>query len=342
MPSPITTVRLPDLLEGWPFERKINPHSEEVAAESTQWIEAHEPFDERYLAVFRKCNFGLIASLAYPNASRDILRTGCDLMNAFFVFDDISDGQCSADVRKGADIIMDALRNPYDPRPQGESILGDVFQTFWSRALIYSSRSAAHRFINHFQDYVDAVVEQAIDREHNRIRSVEDYLTLRRHTIGCLPSFNVLQMNMDLPDFVVTHPQVLNLVTIATDMIILANDLYSYNIEQYRGDEAHNMSRRLYMVAVIMKSHDLNVQDAVDHIGEQYRQLRDRFLTDRETLPSWSEDVNRELKEYIEGLGNWVTANVEWSFESERYFGKDGPEIRQHRNLVLLSQEFRC
>lgn len=96
------------------------------------------------------------------------------------------------------------------------------------------------------------------------------------------------------------------------------------------------------MVAVIMKSHDLNVQDAVDHIGEQYRQLRDRFLTDRETLPSWSEDVNRELKEYIEGLGNWVTANVEWSFESERYFGKDGPEIRQHRNLVLLSQEFRC
>jgi hypothetical protein len=31
-------------------------------------------------------------------------------MNTFFVFDDISDDQCAADVREEAKIIMDALR----------------------------------------------------------------------------------------------------------------------------------------------------------------------------------------------------------------------------------------
>ncbi|KZT36292.1 hypothetical protein SISSUDRAFT_74111 [Sistotremastrum suecicum HHB10207 ss-3] len=80
-------------------------------------------------AAFEKCKFGLIASLAYPNASKEIVRTGCDLMNAFFVFDDISDGQSSDDVRREADVILDSLRNPYDSRPQGESILGDIFRT---------------------------------------------------------------------------------------------------------------------------------------------------------------------------------------------------------------------
>ena len=108
--TPKKYFQLPDLTEDWPFPRIINPHFKDVAPVSADWIDDFNAFSFKRRVAFRKANFGLIASLAYPHASTEHLRAGCDLMNAFFVFDDISDDQCAADVRKEAETIMDALR----------------------------------------------------------------------------------------------------------------------------------------------------------------------------------------------------------------------------------------
>lgn len=53
-------------------------------------------------------------------------RTGCDLMNMFFVYDEYSDVAHEDDVQVMANIIMDALRNPHKPRPKGEWVGGEV------------------------------------------------------------------------------------------------------------------------------------------------------------------------------------------------------------------------
>lgn len=66
-------------------------------------------------------------------------------------------------------------------------------------------------------------MEQAGDRECNRVRCVDDYFTVRRHTLGLLPCLDMLQLGMDLPDSVVNHPQVEELTTIAIDMLIIEN-----------------------------------------------------------------------------------------------------------------------
>ena len=141
--TPKKFFELPDLYAGWPFKRTLNPAFDDVAAVSADWIDDFNAFSYKRRIAFRKANFGLIASLAYPRASPAHLRTGCDLMNAFFVFDDISDDQCSADVRKEGEVIMDALRyvfdlllidcfltaidrNPNKRRPEGETVLGEI------------------------------------------------------------------------------------------------------------------------------------------------------------------------------------------------------------------------
>ena len=54
------------------------------------------------------------------------LRTGCDLMNMFFVFDEYSDVSPPEEVAKQAAIIMDALRNAHTPRPKDEWVGGEV------------------------------------------------------------------------------------------------------------------------------------------------------------------------------------------------------------------------
>jgi hypothetical protein len=56
------------------------------------------------------------------------LRTGCDLMNLFFVVDEYTDVEPAPVVRGMVDIVIDALNNPHRPRPEGEILLGLVAQ----------------------------------------------------------------------------------------------------------------------------------------------------------------------------------------------------------------------
>lgn len=48
------------------------------------------------------------------------------MMNLFFVFDEYTDGEDVETVQQLADIVMDALRHPHLPRPQGENVLGEI------------------------------------------------------------------------------------------------------------------------------------------------------------------------------------------------------------------------
>lgn len=65
----------------------------------------------------------------------------------------------------------------------------------------------------------------------------------------------------------------------------------------------------------------------------------DRFNTERENLPSWGADIDRDVAVYVQGLADWIVGSLHWSFLSERYFGKDGAEIKESRILYLSPQE---
>lgn len=56
------------------------------------------------------------------------LRIGCDLMNAFFLFDEYTDCRDPDEVQAVVDIVKDALRDPYKRRPVGENIIGEVWR----------------------------------------------------------------------------------------------------------------------------------------------------------------------------------------------------------------------
>lgn len=70
---------------------------------------------------------------------------------------------------------------------------------------------------------MDAVVQQAEDREKNHIRSLESYLEVRRGTIGAKPSFAIMELEMDLSDEVFNHPTLQNLRLWAIDMLCIGN-----------------------------------------------------------------------------------------------------------------------
>jgi len=175
-----------------------------------------------------------------------------------------------------------------------------------------------------------AVVQQAEDRTQNHIRTLDSYLDVRRDTIGAKPSFAILELEMDLPDDVFNHPTLENLRTWVIDMLCIGNDICSYNIEQARGDDLHNM------VTIVMHQFDTDVQGAMEYIGKLHDRLAGAFLLTKDRLPSWGEPTDSQVARYVHGLGNWVRANDQWSFESQRYFGTKGLDIMKHRVVKLL------
>lgn len=86
-------------------------------------------------------------------------------------------------------------------------------------------------FLNTFQTYLDGVVEEAKDRTGHHLRTSHNYFEVRRKSIATKPSFTLNEMGRDFPDYIMRHSVIENLIELSTDMIILENDLLSYNRE---------------------------------------------------------------------------------------------------------------
>ncbi|KAF9038910.1 terpenoid synthase [Hymenopellis radicata] len=324
---------LPDTLRNWPWPRHINPFYEEAKKESKEWCEGFKAFSPKAQKAFNRCDFNLLASLAFPLVNKDGCRIGCDLMNLFFVIDEHSDVADNDTARRQMDCVMDALRNPHTPRPEGEWIGGEVTRSFWLNAIRTATPIAQKRFIDMFQLYTDSVVQQAVDRNAHHIRDIDSYFDVRRDTIGAKPSFAINEVHLNLPDKVMEHPVIKELTALCIDMLCIGNDLCSYNVEQSRGDDGHNL------VTIVMHQLDLDLHGALQWISNLHDDLVAKFLEAWNHIPVYGGPLDFEVRTYTEGLGNWVRANDQWSFESERYFGKQGMVILESRKDVLLPKQ---
>jgi hypothetical protein len=162
-------------------------------------------------------------------------------MNLVFVIDEYSDVSGEEEVRKQKDAVMDALRHPHEPRPKGEWVGGEVARQwvicylifdvknyhadrFWERTIRNgASDQSQKRFIATFDEYLEGVVQQAIDRSGHHIRDIQSYFEVRRKSIGATSAFALLELGLDIPDEVISHPTIQDMEMASIDMIFLNN-----------------------------------------------------------------------------------------------------------------------
>ncbi|KAH7920229.1 terpenoid synthase, partial [Leucogyrophana mollusca] len=107
-------------------------------------------------------------------------------------------------------------------------------------------------------------------------------------------------------------------------------DIFSYDVEQKRGD-THNM------ITVIMHTLGYDLQSAVDFVGRLCKASIYRFNSGRAHIPSWGPDIDPQVETYVLGLQDWIVGSLHWSFETERYFGKRGGEIKDTREIIIAN-----
>ncbi|KAI0072167.1 terpenoid synthase [Panus rudis PR-1116 ss-1] len=328
-----TQYYLPDTLARWPYQRRLNPHYQAVKADASAWLEGFNALNSEAQDAFNRCDFNLFAALAYPDANQERLRTCCDLMNLFFLYDEYSDREPVEGMERLSEEIMYALRNPHLPRADGKYVVGEIFRQFWERAIKTGNPVAHQRFVAAFDEHTKAMIEEAHDRSQQLVRDLDGYLQVRRGTIGAQPAFTILEFDLDLPAKVLENAVVKKLILAATDMLSIANDIYSYNVEQARGDDTQNI------VTIVMHAEGLDLHGALEWVKTFHDSIVDRFLVLITELPTWGEAIDRQLATYVQALGNWVRSNDSWCFESQRYFGKEGKIIQELRTVALLPKQ---
>ena len=194
-------------------------------------------------------------------------------------------------------------------------------------------------------------MQESIVRNEHRILDLKTYIDLRRLSSGVKPMFSIYELGFNIPDEVMAHPAMQDMIMGAVDMIAFSNvsniigslivhlltdlkDIFSYNVEQHRKDEVHNI------ITCVMKEHQTDVNGAMLWVQNYLDGVAEKFLAAFASLPQqWEEPLNSEVKAYCEGLGQWVRGNNDWSFESERYFGNKGAEIKEKRWMSLLPRK---
>jgi len=260
-------------------------------------------------------------------------------MNVLFAVDEISDVLDGKEAEKLARIILKDLSDPWRAKVADSTVhpLVSVYRSLLSSVVNIASSSVAHRFAKDFERYLQAMVREAGDREKREIKpSIDEYLELRRYTGAIKPSLDMILLPLDIPDYILDDQRIRNLESMAIEMIAVANDVVSFNVEQARGD-IHNMA------IVIMNERGVGVQEAMDIVGQWYRQRAKDFVKAMHDLPIAEPKVQADIQKYVWGLGNWVTANYEWSFESERFWGgipldEDAKTVHDQVSIELMPQ----
>jgi len=85
------------------------------------------------------------------------------------------------------------------------------------------------RFINGFDVYMKSMIKEAEDRENKRVRTVDDYLQLRRETFAAQASISFLSFGLELPEEVLLHPVMKNVTLASMDILCIINVSLRFN-----------------------------------------------------------------------------------------------------------------
>ncbi|KAL1724354.1 isoprenoid synthase domain-containing protein [Schizophyllum commune] len=312
------------------FLKATNPHYGAVSEESREWIDSFAFFPDKKRVQFQQCIFELLASHSYPYADYSKFRVCCDFLNLVFALDEVSDEQNGSDARETMNVYVRAMRGL--TVDEGTKLY-QATKEFRERLMVGIGPRCFQRFIEHGEEYVDAVTVEAYLREEGKVLSIKDFLPTRRDNSGVRQCFCLIEysLGIDLPEFVLEDPTFQEIYWAGVDLICWENDLYSYRMELARGISGVNF------VTVLMNELDLDIQGAADYVGEVCVGLLSQYERGRKNLPSWDAETDIAVARYVKALGCWIRSLVDWSFETPRYFGQDALEVKRTRIVKLPS-----
>ncbi|KAF7329130.1 hypothetical protein MKEN_00173500 [Mycena kentingensis (nom. inval.)] len=306
-----SSVQLPDFLDfARPLSLRTNRHCRAVTLASEQTWLASNLLDEQERTSLRSMKAGLWAAVCFPTCDLPQLRLATDFMTALLF--------CGARLARGvvdSDELFDAL-------------LHRIRSTM-------PSDMCRDRFTAAFDDFRAARARFLAYRESNTVPKLDDYIELRRPLSGIPVLLSLIEMaeGLKLSSY---DPRPGRL---ATDVLGLSMDVFSFN-----------NGNTLSLVSVIQAEKGVSVQGAINyafaHVERAFREFRPASPVDtpasawswlRRPSPPSNPVTDEDMRLFLRGVEDIICGTLNWSYETELFFGTKGDEVRQYGPVVLVS-----
>lgn len=319
MAPPLRQLHIPDFFSFFNFPSNLNPHEDDIRAESEEWVFSLCAFTESQRSQLLASDIPRFASRTYPYASYEKFRICCDYSLLVFAIDEITDDE---DLKQGpvTCTLVGAMGGDAPP-----SLRNNLIEDYRSRLSELVGPTLWRRMLNDWDTAYLCFQRELQIRESKEILSIEEYTSLRRETIGARLAFSHVEyaLGIELLDEVYENTVFIEIYLAAVDMIWLSNDVCSYEKEFVKGHGACNF------LSIIMHEHSVDIQGAVDYSGVKFREIFDRFMAGKAHLPSWGEPLDSDIAAFVDALGIWVVGYLHWTFETPRYFGPWYEEVKR-------------
>jgi len=309
----------------------VNPHFAACLPDGQAWIRKYRSLicGPKMCTYLENCNFELFAAYIVPSADSSGLKATMDFVNILWTCDEITDTESVEATMKYRTVIYRALQEPdFDDGTWVCHMIQDFRRDHFEKF----GPNVARRFIKNFYNVFVKLSTEVELRDKKEVLNIKHYIDLRRDVGAVRPSFDLVEysLGLDLPNYVYENPIFISGYNAALDMVCWLNDLFSYDMEQAKGQGGANA------VTVVMKSRGNDLQSAVDFIAGFCEALSFQFLESQNSLQFHSDPVfSQDSVRFLEALGDWVRGSSEWSFITERYFGKENDKVKKTRIVEL-------
>ncbi|KAH8799529.1 isoprenoid synthase domain-containing protein [Flagelloscypha sp. PMI_526] len=326
MSTQMTSFTLPRTFERWPFLPILNKHwsassrDSGILSPSPQWVDK-----------LISSGIDRLAAWMYPFLNKKQLELATSFLCLTIVIDHLTDGKSVDDV----EIMLGSLEAS-PTSPDGSSkVINELNRRLWNGHTNELSNDTvlSNVFPPAYRTYLEGVIEQARIRSRPTSASpvtLEEYLRVRRGDVAADAFFALCTMSVSSSTVSLEDMQLEELNSRAAEMLILNNDIMSFKKEYMAGD-MHNA------VAILMLSENLDIQESVDKVAQLHDKALDKFLRLYNDLCSG--DNALYIEEYGKSVAMTLVGLDEWMFETTRYFGSEGKNVKVQRIVSIEREE---
>ncbi|KAJ7689042.1 isoprenoid synthase domain-containing protein [Mycena rosella] len=342
MPS-IPSIQLPDLLSlGRAFDLRTNRHCHAVTYASEQWFATQrQALSDTERAALRSLKIGLWASTCFPTSDPPQLRLATDFLTSLVT--------CNGRLVH-ARTLRDCGWTDERSHNGWECLSGNVlFQPLMQRLTsAMSSDTSRGNFGRSSEAFRTAQMQILAYRQNHTLPNADAYVELRRDLSGMPMVFDLLEMTEGLPSSSRDEP-CKSFNHLAADMIALSMDIFAYNNDQFNGNDFN-------IVSIIRTEKGVSAQGAIncafDLIANSFQKFfraeSALFLGQSPPSPTsaWTWNLlgrkepplqatlsqlppAHDAGLYLRGLKDCIIGTMNWSYETDLYFGSKGDEVRQ-------------
>ncbi|KAI0795862.1 isoprenoid synthase domain-containing protein [Abortiporus biennis] len=308
-----SSFQLPDIpaLFSPSFELDTNRHCRTVTGNLQEWSRNVQFLNQAERDSLPGLQLGLLSSLIYPSCDYTQLFVATKFLVLLIHWIDV------------------AHHLPYD----------EVFDEIWSALCRETSPEWQNKFrqdLASFRTNRDVVLQ---GNANSTTLEVTAYETMRKDSSGVRLLLDLLEYveGFRFPEDVVNNPTFSEIRECALDTVSDVLDLANYNRQQAVNDN-HN-------IIPVLISHSENVavlERAVFVVrGRIENSLRtfEKLEKDLSSLKFGSAIMEEDIHSYIKGLRSFMVGFVHWVYETERYFGSNGEDVKILGWVFLLPKK---